>query len=317
MRKLLAATVALTALAALSACGQENSRREQAEMAPPPSPPPMVEGYVGGSDRMARSEANFAAVDGASPSDGGEPRTMEQMAEDGALLAYRYDVQMTLPTDSVRATMDAHVEACRAAGPSVCQLLNANISETGTDYVHASLRLRAEPGWLTSLRAGLSDDAEEAGGRITSSNVTAEDLTAAITDTQAMLAARIALRDRLMEILETQPGEMSDLLAVERQIADVQGQIDSRQSQLEMMRRRVEMSHLNLTYISQREVLRPSAFNPLGEAIQNFFGYASETLAFMIRLLGYLLPALVVLVPLGWLGLRWRRRRRARTQTQA
>lgn len=317
--------IVLIAAAALSACDQPAGRAPNAAApGPQPTPPPLERGLMGTAEESesggvlggfvgpgggefydradASTTANGASGDGVNP---------EALAEAGALLAYSYSAGLELPVAAVRPVMAAHEQACRAAGPRACQLLSVNVNSSGEDFVAGSIRLRAEPGWLQNFRDGLEGEAEAAGGRLTGVSVSAEDLTRAITDTEARLEAQRALRDRLMAILENQPGDMADLLAVERELARVQGVIDAAQSQLEIMRRRVNMSEMGLNYRSRHQSFAPSAFAPLGEALSRFTSYVAATLGFLVALVGYLTPVLAIVVPLGWWLRRRSRRRRA------
>jgi hypothetical protein len=168
---------------------------------------------------------------------------------------------------------------------------------------------RAEPMWLRTFIAGLAAQADAAGGRIISENVASEDLTRQIVDTEARLRAQTALRDRLQQLLRSRPGRLADLLEVERELARVQGEIDAVQSSLAVMRTRVAMSELTIHYRSAPRPVGSDTFEPLRNAFANFLGIVVTGFAAIITIIAGLIPVAIVVVPIVWLILRWRKRR--------
>lgn len=235
-----------------------------------------------------------------------EPGNGEQSAPE-TYLAYRYAYGLRAPAEAVRPLVQQHQQTCEAAGPSLCQIVNSNVTEAGSDRVSARLVIRAEPGWLTTFREGLEADAENAGGEVTSSSQSAEDLTRPILDTQARLDAQIQLRERLTGLLDRQGANIEELIRVERELARVNGDIESATAQLRAMRARVSMSIADLTYQSEIRPISQSTVNPVGEAIRDFAGIVLGGLAVMIRLIAGVLPWLILIIPAVWLLARWRR----------
>jgi len=274
---------------------------------------------VGGAQTQTAEEAAPAAVD----ETGGEAVAPQPPGSDNPsvgtpLLAYIYGVSLELPARAVRATMGKHETACRAAGPAVCQVLGATVNASDDEQdVYGAIQLRAQPRWLETFRAGLDAEARGAGGRVRETSVSSEDLTRQIVDTDARLRAQKTLRERLQQLLRSRPGKLEELLATERALAEVQGQIDSAESQLAVMRQRVATSLLNLNYQSKPNAVTGGTFEPVVDAITEFFGIVMAGIAFIIRLVAFLIPVALVLVPLGWWALRRRRQRRARKAAEA
>jgi hypothetical protein len=227
-------------------------------------------------------------------------------------LAYSYQVGLELPAARVNAVMESHVQACQAAGPRLCQLVGSNVSGDPDSYISGYVAIRGEPTWLRGFMNGLEAQADEAGGRLKSRTVQSEDLTRQIVDTEARLRAQTALRDRLQELLRSRPGRLADLLEVERELARVQGEIDAVQSALAVMRTRVSMSELNLSYESRPQAVGSDTFQPLRDAFANFLGIVVGGFAAIIVIIAGLIPFAVVIVPIVWLLLRWRKARGGR-----
>lgn len=272
----------------------------------------------GGSDEIAVSASRGGVMmESASPppsamADVSRPAPqpdIEPGAEAGLMLAYSYSMGIEAPKAAVPALKSAHEKACMDAGPKLCQVLGSSVNSWGEDSVYASLNLRAAPDWLASFRDTISADASEAGGRVTSNNVNTEDLTSYIVDLDARLAAKLALRERIKQLLETREGNLSDVLAAERALADVQGEIDSMNGQLAAARARVAMSALSISYQSD-PVTSTGIFKPLAESFKGFLRTSVASLAeavdFVARAWPFFLIGLGVLFVLrAW----WRGRR--------
>src|SRR5262249_41092836 len=157
-------------------------------------------------------------------------------------------IGLEIPSAGLAGVMDAHVRACQAAGPRLCQLVGASRNGDPDSQMNGSVNIRGEPNWLRTFMGGIGAQANAAGGRVLSQATTTEDLTRDIVDTEAHLRAQTTLRDRLQQLLRSRPGRLSDLLDVERELARVQGEIDSTQSNLAVMRTRVDMSELTISY---------------------------------------------------------------------
>ncbi len=278
---------------ALVACSQE-SRKSAA-----PEDAAMVT-----SGRAAAYEADAASP----PPPPGQP----QPAQGGVMLAYSYAVGIEAPKEAIAPMVAAHEKKCVEAGIAVCQVLGSSVNSHDEDHVSAYLNIRAEPKWLATYRASLAADADGAGGEITSNTVSTEDLTQYIVDTEARLNAKKTLRERIKQLLETREGSLNDVLAAERALADVQGEIDSMTASLEAAKARVAMSALSISYQSDPETSY-SMFKPLAEAFADFGRNSMSSLAdavnFVSRTWPYFILILVVLWVLrAWIR-GWRRKR--------
>lgn len=224
------------------------------------------------------------------------------------LLAYAYAYTLELPAAQVSPVMATHQRACVEAGPAVCQVVGASVSRPSEDRVFARLQLRARPDWLDRFRQGLGGDAEAAGGDISDSRIETEDLSRAIIDTEAHLSAKTTLRDRLQAILASRPGDLQQVLEVERELARVQGEIDAARSNLEAMRTRVRTSRLTLDYRSQGVLAPDDAVWPLKSALENALSVFFGAVGALVLFAAGALPFVLVIAPLVWW---WLRRRRA------
>ena len=298
---------------ALAACGQGQQAQSGGDAA--------TQAYGGVADiDRAQGRAEMAAEEAApaappAPTDAPTASQPTQPTQPGGgpspvlYLAYSYAMGLEIPSQRLSDVMDGHIQACTAAGPRLCQLVGSNKSGDPESFMQGYVSLRAEPTWLATFRNDIAAQVDEAGGRVQSSTTNTEDLTRAIVDTEARLRAQTALRDRLQELLRSRPGRLADLLEVERELARVQGEIDSVQSNLAVMRTRVSMSELTLNYQSAPRPVGSDTFEPLRNAFANFLGIVVAGFAAIITIIAGLIPFAIVIVPIVWFALRWRRRR--------
>ena len=234
--------VLMTAALACASCSRKEKEAESYDLmiAPPAAyrmaPSPVADAAAAAPADAAAATAEAAAAPAAESPD--RPPAL-RIAAGPPMLAYSYSYGLELPHQRVDPLRRRHEEACAKAGYRVCQVVSTSISDQGNGAIRGDLTIRATPAWLGTFRAALEGDAEGAGGRIETSDVSSEDLSREIVDTEAQLRAKLTLRDRLQALLAGRPGRLSDLLAVERELARVQAEIDSAQSQLTVMRARV------------------------------------------------------------------------------
>ncbi|RIV92260.1 DUF4349 domain-containing protein [Aurantiacibacter xanthus] len=260
---------------ALTACGQQGD-------------------YSATEERLTTVDVAEAPADDAA---GGEsPVSIPQ-------IAYVYEYGFRVAAREMAPLQERHVALCEKLGPRQCQVLEMRSSGDEGDYAYGSLNLAVAADKARAFGAQLATTAGEAGGEQVSSAITGEDLSKQIVDTEARLRARTALRDRLMEVLETRRGTVAELVEAERGVAQVNEEIDQARSWLAEMRGRVDFSRVNVQYQSGT----PSG-GGFVEPIRRAFGSIGSVL-------GNVIAALIVLatvaVPVGlvvWLGLLgWRR----------
>lgn len=295
--------IGLTAAAALTACGGAGDRTEASYTPPSPPPAPM----------MAMEETASMDHKMSAPQDGIDDGADITAAEQ--YIAYTYGLGLRLPVANIEGVMQNHIEACNSAGTSKCIITNSSLNKQSEDYVSANLYLRATPDWIKTFMSGVDEDASAANGEVSYRNTSAEDLTRQIIDTDAQLTAQETLKTRLEDLLTNRDGSLADLLATERELARVNGTIDSIRSNLKAMRLRVSMSQLSVNYETKRNPVSTGALNPLGEAFGDFFYNLSAAIAAVITAFAVGLPWLILigLLLYIWLRLIWPRIRRKKS----
>jgi Domain of unknown function (DUF4349) len=290
-----------TAAVVLAACGGSGGY-DKGEMSPSMAAPPAPAAMM--SQDAYNEEINVGGAK-AAPAEAGVQQ----------YIAYSHSLGLRLPVAAIEPVMQGHIASCNAAGPAKCIVTNSYLNAWSEDEASGSLNIRATPDWIETFMNGVEAEAEAAKGEVTSRQTTAEDLTVTIIDTDARLNAQQALQKRIEDLLENRPGDLGDLLETERELARVNGEIDSLKSSMKALMQRVNMSQLAVSYETKRNPVSRGALSPLGEAFGGFFYNLSSALAAVITAFAVGLPWLILIGVFLWLWLKliWPRIRRKKT----
>jgi hypothetical protein len=246
-----------------------------------------------------------------------QPTVPSTAPGDSAQIAYSYSYGFRVDADSVEGLQQTHAALCEKMGPSRCRVLD--MSRAGSDdYAYGNLELRVAANEARGFGSALDDAAEKAGGERASFGLSGEDLTETIIDTEAHLASRRLLRDRLMEVLRTRQGSVGDLVAAERAVAEVNEELDASASKLAELRNRVRMSAVSIEYGPNVAATSGGFLRPIADAV----GSIGTTLGISIAAIIYIVVALIPVIPfillLRWLwrrsGFRIRREKKAHAE---
>lgn len=265
------------------------------QMAMAPAPPMIAEEQraVAGNDLDNRQQVNNA------------PNQQGQTAQQ---IAYTYEYAFAVPSPRMQELMEAQKAACQQAGLATCYVVSSSISGLGQDAASGQMQIKAATAWIASFQSGLPASLKAFGARVDSTTTQAEDLTTQIIDITARLNSNKTLRDRLQALLKDRPGKLGDLLDIERELARVQGEIDSTESVLAAMRLRVAMSTLTLSYTGEYSAVSESIWRPLGDAFKAFLPNIVDSLAWIVQAVSSLLIWIVILGVAVFFWKPWRRR---------
>lgn len=225
---------------------------------------------------------------------------------DGApLLAYSYSFAILAPSGEIASLQKRQEAACSAAGSRVCQVLATSLGGVKGSFATAHLELRASRAWIEAFRAGLPSTVRSSNGQIISTEVTAEDLTHAIVDTEAAVATKIALRDKLKSMINSKAAKLSDLIELEAKLSQIQGEIDQQSAELSVNQERVALSKVEINYNS-------AGADSLALSLDRVGSNLIASLAFIVDALSLGLPVLLLLGVVAFLLLRFRKRVLAR-----
>jgi hypothetical protein len=240
----------------------------------------------------AKQEAGLAGPAGNSPD--------AQATSANRYLAYEHTIGLEADEDKVAGLFEAAQAACLQAADAACTILDARL--TRGDHAGASMRFRARSDGIRKLVAILS-----AGGKVSTQSTSTEDLQGPIEDSAKKIAMLTAYRGQLEALRARTNADLDSLMRLTRELAEVQGQIESLSGSQAHLTRRVETEILNVTIFSYAS---QSFWRPTADALADFAGNLSEAIAVLVTVMAFLLPWGGVAVLCIWLTGMWRRRRR-------
>ena len=234
----------------------------------------------------------------------------------------------------VMMTMSRSTNAAPAAAPSEKKIIrSASLTLVTQEYDEALAALKSgcegQGGWIessdesTNSRTGLRTayltlrvpqdgldaylGSTEGLGRVTNRSESSQDVTASYQDNQTRLNTQLALMERLQALI-TESGDLSDLLALESQIAETQYQIDSLQSSLNRTDRQVSYSTVSITLREEKAPELTDTTVSFGERIlsaiqtgwETFTTFLGDMVVFLLAALPFIaiVAAVVIIVKL-------------------
>ena len=141
-------------------------------------------------------------------------------------------------------------------------------------------------------------------GEVTSKSVSAQDVTEEYIDVSARLENLKIQETRLQEILNMTE-TVEDVLAVEKELERVRGEIESLTGRLNYLDDRIDFSTINIRVTEPRPITRSWGIrDAMSESVNGFISMVNA----LIILVGYLLPLVIVLIFFGGTVLVIRRR---------
>ncbi|MGO9802134.1 MAG: DUF4349 domain-containing protein [Steroidobacteraceae bacterium] len=213
----------------------------------------------------------------------------ERKHREAGTLAYEHSVSVQLAPDLIAARMKELQAAC-ARKDSECTLLDVSL-HAERSVPSGSVRLRVAPQAVDPLI-----EVAAKGGEIVARSTHAEDLAEPVADTERQLAMLTAQRARLDEFARSKELKVEQLIAVSKELASVQTQIDELGTQRANLRRRIDTELLSIELSPPFAAYRGEQ-TPVRDALHSFGSDFLRAIAQVIGFLALLLPWLVVGVP--------------------
>lgn len=215
-----------------------------------------------------------------------------------SFLAYEHALSIDVEEAKIAAIFEAGQAACRDAADELCTVLESRLSlgRAATAY----LKIRARPNGIKKIVAALSKQAD-----VTDQSTSAEDLAAPIADAAKKLAMLKDYRSKLEALRGRAANEVDALIKVNRELAQVQSELEAMEGSHAHLMQRVETEILK---VSVRSLQHRAFWKPIGLAISDFGGNLSQGASFAVTGIAFLIPWLIVLLFGVW-GSRklWRR----------
>lgn len=256
--------------------------------------------------RAAAPAAAFAKRRAAPEQAQAERAAADSASETRRYVAVRHTLQIFTAADGVEAAWRDATDACAAAG---CEVLNAALERNDDRRpATATLEARVPPERLQAFLAHLGSL-----GRTGLNARTAEDKTDTVLDTEARLKNQTAFRDHLRVLMSTPGAKLKDLIEVERELVQVQSELDSLAAQRKVLANETDKVHVSISFRAQPSVIETGMWEPVTDALRSAGHVVAVSVGVLITAAVGLLPWVIALGLAGW-GVRavWRRRARRR-----
>lgn len=203
-------------------------------------------------------------------------------------------------------SLETAIAAARALAARVGgYVANTAIQSGRAQYRGATIEIKLPAGQFDAALDGLSPL-----GKVEAVNVTAEDVGEEFTDLSARAANAHRLEARLIELIATRTGKLSDVLEIERELARVREEIERMEGRMRFLKSRAAISTLNLNLHEPTPIVGDQGswgvlYSAARQAWRNFVSLIAATIAS----LGVVIPVGLVLAGMIVLAKRtWRRR---------
>ena len=251
---------------------------------------------------LARTTADYAVEESAAyeydTADNGVMLTMAKGADAPALTEKKIirTASMTIATQAFEDSLSALRSACEGHGGWIESSSESTNSYSGLRTAYLTLRVPQSA--MDAYLAGTADL-----GRITARSESAQDVTESYQDTATRLETQRALMARLQALI-TESADLTDLLALESQIADTQYEIDRLQSSLNSTDRQVTYSTVNITLKEEKTVELTDTTVSFGERIlsaielgfEALVEFLQDTVLFLVAALPFILIVAVFVI---------------------
>lgn len=200
-------------------------------------------------------------------------------------------------------SLDRAIALVRGLARRVGGFIGSSTSESSRGQVPAAtLEIRMPADRFEDALDGLKPI-----GRLESVNVTAQDVGEEFVDVRARMENDRRLEARLIELVARRTGKLSDVLAVEQELARVREEIERYEGRMRYLQSRAAVSTLSLTIHLPVPVVDEGSPGVMGEAVRDAWRNFVAVIALLIQSLGVIIP-LGICALAGWLVVRRFRR---------
>lgn len=216
-----------------------------------------------------------------------------------AFLAYEHDVAIELAAADIQARMQAVQASCQSGKFGDCAVLD--VRQSAGDSPSGSLTVRIAPQGVEPIIGQAAQ-----GAAIGSRSTHAEDLAQVVADNDLQQLRLQKEHAKLLEFQQRKDLAVADLLAISKQLSEIEAGLETAQREGAQHRRRIDTQRVTLDFQP------PGGQRGRSEIVQAFFDFGSilsVSIAWMIRAFAGLLPLLAVLSLVVFVCRRRRKRR--------
>ncbi len=215
-------------------------------------------------------------------------------------LAFTHNAEFRVDADALEEAFERVQAWCLEANAFHCQIMDSSVQ---TDhYYYGRLQMRLLPSGVDPVLTMVGEHAE-----LISRSTSAEDLGAAIVDTDKRLAMLKDYRAKLERLDARSDNTIDALVKIASELSRVQADIEHSEGRRARLMQRVNTDTLTISFSAEAH---SPILEPIGNALKNFGHSSSSAFAGLITTVAYILPWLLVMIAVVWVLRRlWRRRK--------
>lgn len=263
-------------------------------------------GSVSYEEPQYESAATVDAAPASSSEDGRGPG-IDVTAAPGVAFNYRYAFRV--PSERIKTVQEAHATACEKLGIEKCRIIGMRYQLRGEDEISAQLALRLDPALARDFGKTATDEVVNAEGMLVDQLITGTEVGSQIdqaTRDKGRIEADIARLEQELRAMSATNSARGELVA---RIDDLKRQVRSLESSRDANREALAGTPMVFNYGSGRAIPGFDRRSPLSDAFaQSWYGF-QQVLAFLIIILGFIIPIGAALwgahrlnKQFGWLG---------------
>ena len=226
----------------------------------------------------------------------------EETAE-SAVLAERRLIRTGMLSVEVRRYAEAAEKAVAIAEAHGGSLSGAKAAREAGDRQRGTLTLSVEARSFDAVFRKLKEL-----GHVESAAVETRDATRDYADLETRLSVKRDAQARLLEILRTRTGKLSDLVEAERELSRLVEEAERLEGERRYLAKQVELATITIEIFEPAAFLRDGAAAPLFQAVRDALPLLSRSLAMMLYASAAALPWVIVAI------LVWKLRKRSRVR---
>jgi hypothetical protein len=225
-------------------------------------------------------------------------------------IALTHRFTLRVPRAEAEAIQQKHVAECGKLG---CTILSTSVDRSVEGHISARTSLRIRPEAYNAFANVLTAPP----AKIISHSQSAEDLATPIFDAERRLEAKTVLRERLTAMLRDASAKTAaDLIAIEKELAQAQGEIEIITSQRDTLRTRTDTVRVDIAYVGAAGQVGGVDLTPIHQSIRDIDQTIVNSISTLIGFTAMALPWLPVIAIIGWIVRRGIRRRKTRRAQQ-
>ena len=217
-------------------------------------------------------------------------------------IAITHRFSLRVPNAETEAIQQKHMAECTRLG---CSILSTSVDRSNEGRINARATVRIKPESYDAFAALLASPPAQ----VTGHSQSGEDVTLPILDAEKRLEAKTVLRDRLTAMLRDQSAKTAaDLVTIEKELAQVQGDIESIVAQRDSLRTRTDTMRIDISYAGAVGQYGSVDLTPIYQAARGINQTVVSSIAWLISSLAAIVPWLPVIALFWWIARRVIRR---------